>query len=1101
MKRIVIGFLVIFSALLITRELFDSNATAFLNSVAEAQAATEPELPRVYLDTTYPASSGTVINVAAGSNLQTALNQAQPGDQVVLQAGAVFTGNFVLPAKTGDGWIIIRTSNLSGLPAEGARVDASNAVAMPKLLTPNTMPAIKTATAAHHYRLVGLEIGIAANWPTNYGIVALGDTGAAQNTSSQVPHDLIIDRCYIHGNPTGDVSRGVALNSAATAIIDSTIANCHGVGFDTQAIGGWNGPGPFKIVNNYLEGAGENFMLGGADPSITGLVSSDIEFRRNYCTKPLSWCATETGYAGVHWSVKNLFELKNAQRVLVDGNVFENTWVDGQTGFALQLTPRNQDGGSPWSTVQDVMFSNNIVRHAAAGINVLGRDNNYPSQQAQRIKIKNNLFDDIGGARWGGNGRLFQILDGPANVQIDHNTAFQTGNIISADGLPATGFVFTNNLTPHNDYGVLGSGYGIGLSSINYYFPSCVFARNVLVGGPILVYPLNNFFPPLMTLVGFVDLSGGNYRLSPLSPYCHAASDGSDIGANFDVLQAAIGGQSTGNQPPQVSIAATPVNGVAPLNVAFTSNATDPDGSIVSYNWNFGDGQTANTPAPSHLYQSAGNFTAQLTVTDNGGATAAKSISISVTASSNPPTTIVLYASEAMVRVGNWQVVADQTAAGGARIWNPDLGAGKVNTAAAAPANYFEMTFNAQANTAYHLWMRGRAQNDSPYNDSVHVQFSDSVTSNGAASFRIGTTDSTVINLEEDLNYGLNGWGWQDNGWGVGVMGSNVYFASTGTHTLRVQVREDGLSIDQIVLSPSTYLNTSPGALKNDAVILPETPTELALMSDSPGTGTSAGGMTVNLNGNGFLSGATVKFGDAAAVSVNLQNDHTMTAVTPAHSAGAVDVTVINPDGASATLAAGYTFLPPNHAPQVSPTASVTTGYAPLVVAFVANATDPDGDTLNLAWDFGDGQTATGASVSHTYTSAGQFAAHVTATDPWGGVASATLNITATRDPRPVINVLTPLTGQKAQVKTFVVIRWTADTDTLIDQTIQLSLDGGQTWRDVMTAIPGGVRSYSWKVPNLPTTTARIRVIAVARGGAQGEAMNPGNFSIGTKFK
>src|SRR3954471_13440018 len=111
MKRIIIGILVIFSALLISRELFDNKATAFLNSVAEAQASTEPELPRVYLDTTYPASSGAIINVATGSSLQAALNQAQPGDQVVLQAGAVFTGNFILPAKSGNGWIIIRTSN------------------------------------------------------------------------------------------------------------------------------------------------------------------------------------------------------------------------------------------------------------------------------------------------------------------------------------------------------------------------------------------------------------------------------------------------------------------------------------------------------------------------------------------------------------------------------------------------------------------------------------------------------------------------------------------------------------------------------------------------------------------------------------------------------------------------------------------------------------------------------------------------------------------------------------------------------------------------------------------------------------------------------
>src|SRR5581483_959317 len=128
-----------------------------------------------------------------------------------------------------------------------------------------------------------------------------------------------------------------------------------------------------------------------------------------------------------------------------------------------------------------------------------------------------------------------------------------------------------------------------------------------------------------------------------------------------------------------------------------------------------------------------------------------------VSASANPPATAVLYASEASVRVGNWQVVADVTAAGGARMWNPDWGAGKVNTALANPPSYFEMTFNAQANTPYHLWVRGKAQGDSPYNHSVHVQFSDSVNAGGSAVFRVGTTDSTVINLEEDLNYGVSG--------------------------------------------------------------------------------------------------------------------------------------------------------------------------------------------------------------------------------------------------------------------------------------------------------------------------------------------------------
>ena len=86
-----------------------------------------------------------------------------------------------------------------------------------------------------------------------------------------------------------DVSRGIALNSASTDVINSYVSDCHGLGFDTQAIAGWNGPGPFRIVNNYLEAAGENVMFGGADPKIPDLVPADIEFRNNHCSKPLSW--------------------------------------------------------------------------------------------------------------------------------------------------------------------------------------------------------------------------------------------------------------------------------------------------------------------------------------------------------------------------------------------------------------------------------------------------------------------------------------------------------------------------------------------------------------------------------------------------------------------------------------------------------------------------------------------------------------------------------------------------------------------------------------------------------------------------------------------
>jgi len=182
---------------------------------------------------------------------------------------------------------------------------------------------------------------------------------------------------------------------------------------------------------------------------------------------------------------------------------------------------------------------------------------------------------------------------------------------------------------------------------------------------------------------------------------------------------------------------------------------------------------------------------------------------------------IVLYAKNAKPINGNWRVVADATAAGGARVEQPDAGAAKVAAPLANPTNYFELTFTAEANRGYRLWLRGRAQNDSYNNDSVYVQFSGSVTSTGASANRIGTTQAEAVVLENCRGCGVSGWGWQDNGYGTGVLGPLMYF-SVGPQTIRIQGREDGISIDQILLSPTRYLTSSPGLTKNDATILPE---------------------------------------------------------------------------------------------------------------------------------------------------------------------------------------------------------------------------------------------------------------------------------------
>jgi predicted outer membrane repeat protein len=522
--------------------------------------AQSPQRPLVLLDTTYAAPAGPQRSVPAGGDLQAALNSAQPGDTIILQAGATYTGNFTLPMKSGTAWIYVRSSALSSLP-EGTRVAPARASLMPKIVSPNTMPAISTAAGAHNFRFAGIEITTtwASTSATNYVLVALEAPGG--NTSlSQVPTDLVFDRCYIHGTPTGNVRRAILMNSARTAVVDSYLSDIHEVGADSQALASWNGPGPFKIVNNYLEGAGENIMFGGVDPAIPNLVPSDIEIRRNYLFKPLSWMAGSASFAGIHWSVKNLFELKNAQRLLIDGNLLENNWADAQNGYGVLFTPRNQDGTAPWSVVRDVTFTNNTVRHSGGGVNAMGSDYLHPSQPTQRILIQNNVFDDISNTTWNGTGTFLQVADGGSDIVVDHNTVLQSGNIITATYssalVPASSFVFTNNIVSNNQYGVFGDyGVGIGTTAISAYFPGSSFARNAIVGGLASNFPDNNYFPSSLAAVGFVDRANQNYALAPGTPYVRAGTDGKDVGVDFTAMAAATAG-SSGSPPARLAPAA-----------------------------------------------------------------------------------------------------------------------------------------------------------------------------------------------------------------------------------------------------------------------------------------------------------------------------------------------------------------------------------------------------------------------------------------------------------------------------------------------------------------------------------------------------------------
>jgi hypothetical protein len=494
-------------------------------------------------------SSGRTLIVAAGGDLQAALDQARPGDTIRLEPGAVYRGPFVLPFKDGDDWIVVQ-SGASDLPAAGTRVTPAHRARL-AVLEAASGTVVETAPGAHRYRLVGLEIRPAAG-ASVLTTVTLGD--GRERLEAALPHDIRIERCYIHGEPELGTRRGVALNGRALAVVDSTIADFKDPAADSQAIAGWNGPGPFAIENNFLEGAGENLMFGGADPSIANLVPADIRIVGNHFSKPVAW-RDPPAPGRPRWAVKNILELKNARRVHIEGNVLEHNWAGAQNGFAVLFTVRNQDGAAPWSVVEDVTFVNNVLRATASAINILGRDDNYPSEVLSRVSIVNNVFTDIGTPPWGESesaGRFLQLLAESRDVVVEHNTVLQTGNVLTLAGGSHAGFVFRNNIVRHNEFGLIGEGRGIGLDSISRYLPGGVVSGNVFVGGAADRYPPGNHFVGGLEQVGFANPAAGLLGLGPGSPFRGKGTDGRDVGADVERVTAATSGVAggTGDAPP-----------------------------------------------------------------------------------------------------------------------------------------------------------------------------------------------------------------------------------------------------------------------------------------------------------------------------------------------------------------------------------------------------------------------------------------------------------------------------------------------------------------------------------------------------------------------
>jgi hypothetical protein len=463
-----------------------------------------------------------VIRVPAGGDLQAAINMAQAGDTIELQAGASYTGAFVLPYKQGNDFITIQSSGVSRLP-EGRRVEETDAPNMARILSSGrAAPTVITALRAHHYRFVGIEFA-----PSNSDIIYnLIDFGSEAEKVADVPHHLEIDRSYLHPfkGGGGKVRRGMVMNSADTVVKNSYFQGFAFPSEETQAICGWSGSKNIKIINNKLEGGAENVMFGGADPKSADLIPSDIEITGNWIYKPREWSGVTS---------KTLFELKNAKRVTVTGNLMENS-PEGET---MRITVRNQDNSAPFSTIEDVVIKNNVFMNTVNGTQLLGKDDTNPSQRMKRVKIVNNLFLN--------NESYFIRLAEADDVEIAHNTIFHGQNAIVAYGGPSARLIFRDNIFGYNEYGFFGDEAGVGYKGLAKYVPGSNFRGNAIVNtngseSSLLSLPPGSFEVRGFGGVGFMNYAGKNFRLAANSRLKGKASDGTDIGANIDEIFAAI---------------------------------------------------------------------------------------------------------------------------------------------------------------------------------------------------------------------------------------------------------------------------------------------------------------------------------------------------------------------------------------------------------------------------------------------------------------------------------------------------------------------------------------------------------------------------------
>ncbi len=575
-------------------------------------------------------TSSREIKVKAGGDLQAAINQAQYGDTIILDTGEVYESPkgkpFVLPDKgagtgTDSDYITIRSSSVLSLP-ENERVTPKSASLMAKVVANASPTLFELKKSAHHYKFVGLEM-------TNKDASGVHTHSLVSSEfylpQGVYPHHVVIDRSYLHPieettNPTSlarSLTRGVFIDGAEITISNSYLAGFAGTYryssgvIDSECFLVVAGPGPYHILNNYLEAWYANFFLGGGPrPAIaanTGAVQpgatllsaslsstnnlnvgdmitftqpagenanaqvlskngNNITFTSLYKFDPGCNCqvpatppspGTQAAWNGQQINgveikgntifknpahkgngisdPKGYFEAKNGNNITIDGNVFEGYPT------TLAFTSRNDRGSNPWSTISNLVITNNRIHGYKEAFILLMKDDYSLGAQSTGLIISNNLITP-------GNAPLadatydhykFADIQSGSNVQISHNTIIGNRTTIVSAARPTSEMVFRDNIVENGSYGFA---CFLSPNSMSTCWPGLKMPRNIIIDtrddkSSPLVYPGASYFVTSTQAVGFNNSQNGDYSLGANSRFKGKASDGKDVGVDVSLLQ------------------------------------------------------------------------------------------------------------------------------------------------------------------------------------------------------------------------------------------------------------------------------------------------------------------------------------------------------------------------------------------------------------------------------------------------------------------------------------------------------------------------------------------------------------------------------------